>query len=398
MRVIHVATGAYSVPPTGAGGVERVIYSLTQHLSELGYDVSVIDIKAKAHQGAESKVLFHEVWNPSLADKGLFRHIIRVSVFAILALFKLRRLVKSSSIDIIHTHSQFPAVAVLLANRLFRWNIPHVHTIHNSYLVMCPTLINRLKHILEVIVLKKATHIVALTDTVRGQLISSFGVDSARITVIPNGVEVEDIIKFIAHNPRQTGPGKMVFCPARICARKNQLAVLQAAPEVLNMYPETKFIFVGPIEERPYFNSLSKFVLDKNLSHAVEFAGEVSRERLYDLYQNATVFALPTLYEAHPLVVLEAMSFGLPVVASRIGPIEDVVKLEEGSAILIDFNKPDEIAGAIIQIFENEELRQELSARGKKLVLGRFSWRQIAAETLKLYDGLKNRGRQCQRQ
>jgi len=309
----------------------------------------------------------------------------------LLALFKLRRLVKSSSIDIIHTHSQFPAAAVLLANRLFGWNIPHVHTIHNAYVVMRPTLGNRLKHILEVIVLKKTTHIVALTDTIRRQLISNFGVDSARITVIPNGVEVEDIARFIAQNPRQTGPGRMVFCPARICLRKNQMVVLQAAPEVLNIYPETKFIFVGPIVERSYFSSLSKFVLDKNLSHAVEFAGEVSRERLYNLYQNATVFALPTLYEMHALVVIEAMAFGLPVIASRIGPIEDTVKLEEGSAILVDPNSPDEIADAIIRVFENEALRRELSTKGEKLVSQRFTWRQIATETLKLYDRLKKR-------
>ena len=157
----------------------------------------------------------------------------------------------------------------------------------------------------------------------------------------------------------------------------------------MNIYPETKFIFVGPIEERPYFSILSKFVLDKNLSHAVEFAGEVSRERLYELYQKATVFALPTLYEMQALVVIEAMAFGVPVIASRIGPVEDTVKMEEGSAMLVDPNNPEEIAGAVIRVFENEALRRELSAKGEKLVSQRFTWGQIAAETLKLYDRLK---------
>lgn len=385
MRIVHVATGAYSVPPIGAGGSERVIYSLTERLSELGCNVDVIDIRADVHRGLESRVIFHEVWNPPFAGKGLLRHVIRISSFAILAMFRLRQLVRSNGVDVIHTHSQFPGAAVLLANRLFRWNIPHVHTTHNSYLVMCPTLANKLKHILEVIVFRKASHIVALTATVRQQLISKFGVDDARSRVIPNGVEIEDIADFIATNPYQARADKVVLCPARICPRKNQLVLLQAVPKVLAICPNTKFIFVGPIEDRPYFNSLDKFMTDENLSSAVEFTGEVPREHLYELYQNATVFVLPTLYENQPLVVLEAMAFGLPTIASKIGPIEDIVKLEEGSVVLIDPSNPGEIADAVIRLLKDEAVRQELSAKGRKLVSERFDWRQVARETLNLY-------------
>lgn len=389
VKVIHVATGAHSIPPKGAGGSEKVIYFLTEHLSRLGCDVGVIDIKAKEHQGLKSGVTFHEVREPLIADKGLPRHVIRLSIFAILAMFKLRHLVKNNEIDIIHTHSQFSAAAILFANKLFHWNIPHIHTTHNSYIVMRPTLANKLKNILEVIVFKKATHIIAQTDTVRQQLTSEFNVSSARITVIPNGIELEDITEFVASNPVQGSPGKVVLCPARICPRKNQLSLLKAIPIVLNTYPEVKFVFVGPIEDKAYFDTLHKFAANENLSQIVQFTGEVPRERLYQLYQNAAVFALPTLYESGLAAHLEAMTFGLPVVISRIATIENTVESEKGSVILIDPNNPNEIAATIIQVLGDETLRQELANKGKKLVWERFNWQQIATATLNLYNGLK---------
>jgi hypothetical protein len=81
LRVVHVATGAYSVPPAGAGAVEKSIYFLTRALSEMGCDVDIVDIKSNAHLEEYEKVAYHEVWSPPIADRGLLHHIIRVSAF-----------------------------------------------------------------------------------------------------------------------------------------------------------------------------------------------------------------------------------------------------------------------------------------------------------------------------
>ncbi len=390
MRAVHIATGAVPAPPTAAGAVEKIIYRLTRCLPELGCNVDVIDIAAEVHRKLETDVTYHEVWNPPLADSGFIRHVLRITIFAVLATLRLRRLVKSKEIDLIHTHSQFPAAGILAARKLFRWRIPVVHTTHNSYIVMRPTTANRLRHILEVMVFKKADHLIALTNVVAQQLVLKFGVDPKRITQIPNGVEVDDIFEFVESNPGNYSDTsiKAVLYPAKICPRKNQLALVQAIPRVLNAYPDTRFIFAGFIEERSYFDTISKFVAANNLSAYVQFTGELATEPLYKEYQEATVFVFPTLYETQGVVLLEAMAFGLPVVASRIGPIEDVVNLEEGSAILIDPNNPDDIADAIIRLLGDESLRQELSAKGKDLATHRFRWSQIAKETLVLYEKL----------
>lgn len=105
------------------------------------------------------------------------------------------------------------------------------------------------------------------------------------------------------------------------------------------------------------------------------------------------ILVFPTLYEVQPLVHLEAMAFGLPVVASRIPEIEETMQSGEASAILVDPNNPDEIAHAILQLLGDEALRHQLSASGQKLVAERFDWTQIARQMLNLYAQLAERER-----
>ncbi|MCL0091510.1 glycosyltransferase family 4 protein, partial [Dehalococcoidales bacterium] len=178
--------------------------------------------------------------------------------------------------------------------------------------------------------------------------------------------------------------GNIIFYPARICPRKNQLALIKAIPEVLKKISPVKVILAGPIEDKRYLQNIKEFSEKQGID--IEIRNEIPREEVYELYQKAKLFVFPTFSEILPAVLLEAMAFGMPVVASKIGPIEDIVKLEPGSAILIDPNNPDEIAEAIIRVLENEELRKELSRKGRKLVLEHFRWEQIANEILKVYD------------
>ena len=385
MKVVLIATGSRPIQPSGAGGTEKDLYHLNRHLSQLGCDVSVVDIKADIPERQNSNTTIQQIWNPPLADSGFGHHLVRIMTFALLATLRLRHLIKRERIDLVHTHSQFPGAAILLAKRLFRWKMPLIHTIHNSYLLMEPNKTNRFKHVVELFVLKKADHVIVETETGCKQLTQKFGIDSNKITIIPEGLDVESFS--VNGNGKQAGESskKTVLYVSRVCPRKNQMGVIKAMPKILAEYPETEFKFVGPIEDKAYFKSLQGFIFSRKLSQQVGFAGELSGESLYKEYRDATIFVFPTLYETQGVVLLEAMVAGLPVIASKIGPIEDVVKLEEGSAILIDPNNPDEIADAITRVLEDESLRKELSAKGRKLVSERFRWEQIAEKILKVY-------------
>jgi glycosyltransferase involved in cell wall biosynthesis len=112
--------------------------------------------------------------------------------------------------------------------------------------------------------------------------------------------------------------------------------------------------------------------------------GFVSKEELVQLYNLATVFVMPSLYEGFGLPVLEAMACGCPVITTREGSLQEVVG---DSAFYVDAYDMDSIASGIKKVFEDEKLQKELSEKGLENVK-RFSWKKTAAETLAVYESV----------
>jgi len=388
VRIVHVGpVGSIAVQPTGTGGIEKAVYFIARYQGELDNDVHVIDIKADVHKKLTPRIKFHEVWVPPLKDKGVVRHLIRVAFFCAGMVSTLRRLNRQKKVDIIHTHHQFPLAAALLAKKLLRWKTPIIHTVHNPW-ILYKDRGHRLGNIFETSSLKRIEHVTMPTDYIQRELISRFSIEPSRTSKVYYGINTEDITSYIRADYKQSQDNhvKVIFCAARIQPRKNQMAVVKAVPAVLAAYPEAKFVFSGPIDDPVYHKAILKFVEDKRLDGRVEFTGAVSQETLYGLYQKATIFVFPTLYEIQPVAIPEAMAFGLPVAASRIGPIEDVVNLEKGCALLFDPDNTGEIAGVLIQLLQDEELRRELSTKGKKLAYEKFTWEESARDMLKIYE------------
>src|SRR4030042_1244451 len=273
IRVVPLGTIGRPAQPTGSGGTEKFIYFITRYLAGWGHDVSVIDVKSVVHVNLPTAAKFHEVNVMPAAGRGLVRHLIRAAFFCTAAVLRLRSLHKKKRIDIIHTHTQFPAAAVMLAKKIFRWKVPVVHSVHNPTLLL-EGLGNKLGNLLENCAIKSADFVTTDTEYVRRELVARLGLDAGRTAQVYSGMDTESINDSV----RAGASG---------------------------------------------------------ISGRVRFTGEIPQETLYELYKQAVVFVFPTLNETQGLAVIEAMAFGLPVVASRIGPITDVGDQEPGGAILM---------------------------------------------------------------
>jgi glycosyltransferase involved in cell wall biosynthesis len=388
VRIVHIGpVGSIAVQPTGTGGIEKAVYFIARYQGEMGHDVRVIDIRADVHKNLTPKIKFHELWVPPLKDKGVIGHLIRMSFFCagmILALWQLNR---EKKIDIIHTHHQFPVFAACLAKKLLHWSTPIVHTVHNPW-ILYTDLGHRVGNRFETSSLKRVDHVTMPTDYIRQELIARFGIEPSLTSRVYYGINMEDIMKHVRQSPEKDARNhdKVVFCAARIQPRKNQMAVVKAIPGILAACPQAKFIFSGPFDDPDYHRAILELVKENRLDGRVEFTGAVPQQLLYDYYNMASVFVFPTLYEIQPVAIPEAMAFGLAVAASRIGPIEDMVNLEKGCALLFDPDDTEEMSVAIIRLLEDEPLRRKIAAKGKKLAYEKFTWEESAREMLKVYE------------
>lgn len=119
--------------------------------------------------------------------------------------------------------------------------------------------------------------------------------------------------------------------------------------------------------------------------HKVELLGNVSEGEKLGLYQRAFMLVTPSLREDFPLVNLEALSCGTPVVASDVGGIGELVK-NDLNGLLVPSNDPKKLADALRILLNNKELRQKYGKNGRQIVEEFFSWDSIAKQLINIYE------------
>ncbi|MFC2072268.1 glycosyltransferase family 4 protein [Chloroflexota bacterium] len=401
MKIVQLGGGVVPVPPGDEpDGIEDYIYQLSHHLGKIGCQVCVIDIKGGDYQHekrGESLASFYELWHLPLPHRYTFsllqrfiNYLLLLShqlLFALLSSLTLIKMFSKEKILVIHSHISLSAIAAVVVGKLRKNTTVVVYSTHTPILMRNLTWRRRLIDFSEFIALRWADHIVADTPAVKRRLVSNLNLDPARITPIYVGAALDEVKQFLTGKKTACHQSKIVLCVSKVLPTKNQLSAVKAIPQVVAVCPEVKFVFAGPIYDVKYFNSIKRFIAESNLSQWVDFRGEVTKQELYNLYSEAIIFLFPTTSESRGDVLSEAMAFGVPVIATTIEPIADLVRQKEGSAILVDPYDVDGMAQAILHLLQNSSLRQSMSHRGRELVQS-FSWEHIAAETLALYNEL----------
>jgi glycosyltransferase involved in cell wall biosynthesis len=127
------------------------------------------------------------------------------------------------------------------------------------------------------------------------------------------------------------------------------------------------------------------------LSDCVEFVSGVSDERIYELYSEAELAVVPSLYEGFSLPAIEAMSCGICVVATTGGALPEVVGTDGETALLVPPGDSGALAARIAGALDDPELRARVGAAGRQRVIDNWSWRHTAARTVEQYRILLDR-------
>lgn len=193
--------------------------------------------------------------------------------------------------------------------------------------------------------------------------------------------------RVVDHSPEQNREEKNpemlhILCVGRIHPRKGQLLLLQAASTLpIELQSKIQIIFIGPIKDRRYQHKILS--LSHNFNGEIQFMGDISETELSAFYRNSHIFCLTPItlkdsVEGFGFVYLEASAYGLPIIATRVGGVEDAV-LDGKTGLLSNPKKLDELARNLLKLIQNEKLRKEMGIQGQKWS-AQHNWANIAKE------------------
>jgi glycosyltransferase involved in cell wall biosynthesis len=221
--------------------------------------------------------------------------------------------------------------------------------------------------------------VTAVSPSVANEL-SEYGMDSSKVAVMWNGVD-EKIFSPIESNGKLE---KYVLYTGVLRARKGLFDLIKCAILVKKKIPDIKFIICGT---GSLLQKLKEQVQSVGLEEQVIFLGRVDRKKLIQIYQNATIQVVPSIYEGLPTVLLEAMACGLPVVATNIGGNRDIIS-SNVNGLLVPPGSPEEMAQMITMLWADEPLRKKIGRNARETILKKYTWDIITDDFLKVYDCL----------
>jgi len=371
MRILEIT---WEYPPHIVGGLGRHVYNLSVHLASKGAEVTVLsftDGTSKKQERAEGVEIVRV--NPYV-----LRYPDFVSWIEGLNMLMVERAADLGSFDLIHVHDWLTAYSGIALKHM--WRRPLVATIHATEIGRRKVLTNdseRHIHEMEWWLAFEAWRVICCSKYMMKEVHTSLGCPADKISVIHNGYDPK-MAKAKNAVPGKK-KGKTVLFVGRLVYEKGPHLLVEAA-SLLREEEGLRVIIVGDGAMRPYLEGLARKL---NLGDKVSFLGHVDDETLLSIYEEASVLVIPSLYEPFGIVVLEAMSLGIPVIVSNTGGLDEIVtdgkdgiKFRSGSA--------EDLAKAITRVLHDEGLRARLVANAKSRA-NEFSWSNTAEQTLELY-------------
>jgi glycosyltransferase involved in cell wall biosynthesis len=218
-------------------------------------------------------------------------------------------------------------------------------------------------------VARRIPRLITVSESSRGDIVEQMGVPRDRLHIVPVGV---DQTSFRPLPDVQRVTGRIMTTASADVPMKGLVPLLEGLAKLRVERPDAHLVVIGKQKTK----SKIPAVLDRlGLQDAVTFVSGVPQERIVELYAEAQVAVVPSLYEGFSLPAIEAMACGVPLVATTGGALPEVVG---DAALSVPTNDPSALAIAIDQMLGDPELRARLGEAGRERVLDRFTWKRSA--------------------
>ncbi len=238
--------------------------------------------------------------------------------------------------------------------------------------------------LVQIFIARKSSIVITVSEYSKNDIVKILGIPNSRIRVVPNAQS--DI--FVPKNERSVFdfrsrlalPEKFLLSIGSTSSRKNILNLLEIyslLPKKIQDHYPLIILWTHSMLENQARNRASELGIGNHL----RFLSSVSDQEMVLLYNSASIFVFPSCYEGFGLPILEAMSCGVPVIASNLTSIPEVAG---NAALLVDPNDKQGFSNALAEILLDEEKQKDLIARGK-VRSAQFSWKKTAQATINVY-------------
>jgi glycosyltransferase involved in cell wall biosynthesis len=308
------------------------------------------------------------------------------------ALVRIYAIIRANKFDVVHAHSSKAGVLGRVAARLAGTKVV-MYSPHSFAFQYCPTSVSgRLYRSIEKLAGLFCDCLLCVSKGERDEAVKHRICASSKIRVIENAVATEELVPLRTIDETKRGlriseHEKVVGMVAKFRAQKGYRHFIEAIPRILGKCPDTTFLIVGDGEER---GRVERMIRELGLREKTILAGH--QENVADYYQVFDVFVLSSLWEGMPYVILEAMTLGLPVVASNICGNNELVE-HGGNGFLVTPGDSVEIAERVIELLVKPGMRRTFGERSRSIIASRPTVYEWIGEYQNLYTELLERER-----
>lgn len=335
MKIVQI------MPEFGLAGAEIMCENLIYELIKLGHNVTIV-----------SMYDYHSAITQRLEKAGVnIRYLCKKPGLDFSMVGKIRKVLTEVRADVIHTHrncAQYAVPAAILAGVKYR-----VHTVHNVAEKENGKLARKLNKFFF-----KHCHLipVALSEMIRDSIVKEYGIVKDGIPVIYNGI---DLSKCQLKTDYSVDGNFKILHIGRFSEQKNHIGLLQAFKLFHENHLDSELWLIGDGDKKA---EIENYVTENNLVSSVIFLGLQSD--VYTYLHDADMFTLPSNYEGIPMTLIEAMGTGLPIVATAVGGVPDMLTDKE-NALIVE-NNIFSISSAFDAFYNEQEKRKMFGERAKE--------------------------------
>jgi glycosyltransferase involved in cell wall biosynthesis len=231
-------------------------------------------------------------------------------------------------------------------------------------------------------VARRISRHLTVSESSKRDIAAQMGVPADRLHVVPVGVD-PDVFK-----PRPSiarVPGRLMTTASADMPMKGLAPLLEAFAKVRTEVVHAHLVVIGKPKPKSRIPAL---IEQLGIGDAVEFVSGVTTDRIVDLYAEAEVACVPSLYEGFSLPAVEAMACGVPVVGTTGGAVPEVIGRDGETGLLVPPGDPEAFAAALLRALGDPGLRRRIGDAGRARALSMFTWRQTAIGTVEHYRAL----------